>query len=224
MTVSDKKLPTYAYPTSDTTYPSGKPQNFTLYEFLQSETATAKGLESEQYNPSTDVVNALDRLTRYTVQPARTAFGCSFDISSGYRSPELNKAVGGSTTSQHLTGEAADILVASSFTTDEKYHDIRKYIKDGIQVATSKACRSDVNAHFLLFAYFCLNIGTLKNSFKIDQVIHEYGSNGKPDWCHVSSSAKQCRGEMLIINSSGTTVYSNSKDANAYKSALKVGT
>ena len=34
-------------------------------------------------------------------------------ISSGYRSPALNKAVGGSATSQHMKGEAADIVIPS---------------------------------------------------------------------------------------------------------------
>lgn len=48
-------------------------------------------------------------LAEKVFEPVRLHFGCPIHISSGYRSIELNKCIGGSLTSQHCSGEAIDI-------------------------------------------------------------------------------------------------------------------
>ena len=83
-------------------------ENFTLAEFVRSETADRKHIDN---TPTTEAVDNLRALCRDVLEPARLAFGAPIYITSGYRCPTLNKAVGGKPTSQHLRGEAADLQV-----------------------------------------------------------------------------------------------------------------
>ena len=82
-------------------------KNFTLAEFTKSQTALRLDLDN---NPSEEHREAAQMLFDYVVQPVREHFGPTV-INSGYRGPELNKAVGGSSKSQHCKGEAVDIEV-----------------------------------------------------------------------------------------------------------------
>ena len=83
--------------------------NFALREFTRSQTAARRGIDNE---PTADVVDRLRILCAEVLQPIRDRFGI-VTINSGYRSPELNTAIGGSKSSQHMRGEAADIEVAA---------------------------------------------------------------------------------------------------------------
>lgn len=82
-------------------------QHFTLSEFTRSQTATRHGIDN---TPSDKEVKALKALCENVLERIRANFG-PVRISSGYRSKELNKMIGGSQTSQHSKGEAADIEV-----------------------------------------------------------------------------------------------------------------
>lgn len=84
--------------------------HFKLSEFLRSETAARRGIDN---TPSLEVVSNLQQLCIHVLEPLRAYFNTPIVVSSGYRSPALNKAVGGSTTSQHMTGEAADLRIPS---------------------------------------------------------------------------------------------------------------
>lgn len=81
---------------------------FTLDEFCQSQTAVRKGIDNR---PDKAAADCLEALVDNILHPLRIQFGAPILISSGYRSPKLNKAVGGSATSQHCFGQAADIHV-----------------------------------------------------------------------------------------------------------------
>lgn len=81
--------------------------HFRLAEFLRSETAARRGIDNA---PPEHVVNSLAILCDELLEPIRERFG-PVQITSGYRSPELNRAVGGSSGSQHIKGEAADLVV-----------------------------------------------------------------------------------------------------------------
>lgn len=79
--------------------------NFTLREL----TATSSGLPNE---PPAEAVAALRVLCEECLQPLRAEWG-TVTVTSGYRSPSVNRAVGGVNNSQHIRGEAADIQLNS---------------------------------------------------------------------------------------------------------------
>lgn len=83
-------------------------KNFTAAEFEYSETAQKLGLTNVL--PPAAAINAA-RLCENVLQKVRDFYGKPVKITSGYRGSALNKAVGGKKTSQHNTGEAADIQV-----------------------------------------------------------------------------------------------------------------
>lgn len=83
-------------------------KNFTLDELTAS--ATAKQMHIINA-PGVDEVCNLCALVHHVLQPLRDAMGESIKIGSGYRCPQLNKAVGGVPNSQHIKGEAADLCI-----------------------------------------------------------------------------------------------------------------
>lgn len=85
--------------------------NFTLEEMTYSPTAKIKKISNI---PSEAQVINLKRLCREVLQPIRDKWEKPINITSGFRSRELNKAVRGSKSSQHLTGEAADISTSDN--------------------------------------------------------------------------------------------------------------
>jgi len=78
--------------------------HFTLEELTHSQTAARLGLDNE---PPPDVVDALTR-TAHGLEMVRVLLQAPILVSSGYRSPLVNRAVGGAANSQHILGEAAD--------------------------------------------------------------------------------------------------------------------
>lgn len=85
-------------------------KNFYLSEFLTSQTASRFSLDN---TPNDLVKSKLKLLAEKILQPVRDHFDKPVIISSGYRSPAVNRAVGGSSKSQHMTGEAADFEIPS---------------------------------------------------------------------------------------------------------------
>ncbi len=82
-------------------------KDFSYREFESSETAERKGFCN--VITSFEVRDAIKELVDTVLQPLRDSWGKPMHINSGYRCPDLNKAVGGQPTSQHVKGEAADI-------------------------------------------------------------------------------------------------------------------
>ena len=80
--------------------------NFTLEELVFSQTALNRGILNI---PSDIQISNLKNLCVNILQPIRDKFNGPIIVTSGFRSPNLNKLVGGAKSSQHLTGEAADI-------------------------------------------------------------------------------------------------------------------
>ena len=83
-------------------------KNFTLEEFTRSETAERMGIKNV---PGNREKLALVNLCAKLLQPLRDIYGKPIHINSGYRCPELNKAVGGEANSQHQFGFAADLSI-----------------------------------------------------------------------------------------------------------------
>lgn len=81
---------------------------FTLEEMTHSQAAARRGLPNQ---PTAKQLESMKALVRNVLDPLREALGRPVNINSGFRSDAVNKAVGGSSTSQHRYGEAADIVV-----------------------------------------------------------------------------------------------------------------
>ena len=81
---------------------------FTITELCASETAKSRGIDN---TPSEEETQNLNKLIDNVLDPLREWYGSPIYVNSGYRSKELNKAVGGVSNSFHLTGCAADIDV-----------------------------------------------------------------------------------------------------------------
>lgn len=82
--------------------------NFTLSEMTKSETALRYGMANE---PSEKEIDNLRLLCEEVLQPIRNFYGMGVKVNSGYRHPLVNAKVGGSATSDHCKGFAADIEI-----------------------------------------------------------------------------------------------------------------
>jgi zinc D-Ala-D-Ala carboxypeptidase len=79
---------------------------FSLSEMTVSQEAARRGLDN---NPPPEILENLKR-TAGDLDSVREAIGCAIHVSSGYRSPQVNQAVGGAKHSAHLTGLAVDFI------------------------------------------------------------------------------------------------------------------
>jgi hypothetical protein len=82
-------------------------EHFRLSEFTLSQTALRKGIPNR---PDTEALANMKTLCQKTLEPVRKLLGHPIYITSGYRSPALNGAIGGSKKSQHIEGKAADFI------------------------------------------------------------------------------------------------------------------
>lgn len=102
-------------------------EHFELAEFIISSTAKRAGIS----NMPTDAhLENIKLLCKKVLEPIRVHFARPILLSSGYRSAALNGAVGGSSSSQHCSGEAADIDMDGTNVTNAQ---IFNYIKDNLE-------------------------------------------------------------------------------------------
>jgi len=99
-------------------------KNFSLGELCKSEVAIRRNIDN---TPSEKVKNNLQILVDNVLQPLRDKFG-PMTVTSGYRSPAVNTAVGGSPYSDHCLGMAADIEIVG---VDNKV--LAEYIQDNMK-------------------------------------------------------------------------------------------
>lgn len=82
-------------------------KHFALHEFTASAKAAKLGIRN---SPAPYELDNITELCRDLLEPIRTAWVGPLKVTSGYRTPALNKAVGGSKSSAHASGYAADIV------------------------------------------------------------------------------------------------------------------
>jgi len=150
--------------------------SFTLSEMLKSNTASRLNIE-DQYKPSKEVIDNLTKLCRKVLQPIRDSLEMPVRVTSGYRCEELNKAIGGSSKSQHVKGEAADIELW-----------IAGQEKNAILLDEI------INLSF-------------RNEIEFDQLIIEYPVNDVPKWIHISYSDHNRNQILIAERIGGKTVY-----------------
>lgn len=81
---------------------------FTVAELCHSGTAVRLNMSNQ---PGPREMQALSNLCQFILDPLRAEIKRPIVITSGYRSPAVNRKVGGAPRSQHMLGEAADIVV-----------------------------------------------------------------------------------------------------------------
>jgi zinc D-Ala-D-Ala carboxypeptidase len=102
-------------------------KNLMLAEVTRSETAKRRGISNM---PTPEHIENFKLLAEKVFQPIREHFGKPIIISSGYRSKELNTAIGGALSSQHCQGEAIDIDMDGTDITNAQ---VFNYIKDNLE-------------------------------------------------------------------------------------------
>lgn len=102
-------------------------EHFSLEEMIQSSTATKLGIDN---TPNKRIVSELTKLCKDVLEPIRQKYNKPIIVTSGYRCAELNKAVKGVKTSQHLLGQAADIKCTAT-TKAVLFKLIKKMIENG---------------------------------------------------------------------------------------------
>ncbi len=90
-------------------------RSFSLAEMCKSQIALNRGLDN---TPSPFIVDNLKMLCEKVLQPIRDHFNLPVTVVSGYRSANVNRAVGGQYNSQHLLGKAADIEIVGVHNAD----------------------------------------------------------------------------------------------------------
>lgn len=117
-------VPTIITPSTTTDEHTQLSPHFKLWEFVVSETASRYGIDN---TPQKAHIERLRTLCQEILEPARLKLG-PLRINSGYRSPALNKAIRGSSTSAHMQGYAADVnpLKATKM-------DFAKWVKNNCQ-------------------------------------------------------------------------------------------
>ena len=105
-------------------------KNFTMREMVQSCTAKRKGIDN---TPSAEAITNLEKLCKQILQPIRDEWKCPIIVSSGYRCPDLNRAVKGVRDSDHIHGCAADIKTVGDYPArnEQLFNLIRRMYKEG---------------------------------------------------------------------------------------------
>lgn len=145
-------------------------EHFTLEEMTSSATAKRLGILN---SPSPQVIENLRALCINILEPLRKAWGAPIIVSSGYRSPKLNKVIGGAATSEHMaqgTGAAADIRTVSDSPEENK-----KLLK--------------------LLLSLKLPFRQLINEYP--------DKNGAPNWIHVSYNPKHPKQKSMLTCKGG---------------------
>ena len=168
-------------------------EHFTLAEMLESPTARRDaGLWRLQLEGGSraGVLAHLTDLAAGVLEPLRAAVGgWPILVTSGYRSRPLNALIGGSETSQHCRGLAADIRLAPGYRRAQETLRARQQLR----VDWGQIVDRDVRAmaeptmprDWYLWAAAATRIGELP----IHQLIHEFGEPWAPAWVHVGARA-----------------------------------
>ena len=99
--------------------------NFTLSEMTKSEAALRHNIDN---TPNEEQIQALMALAQNVLQPVRDHFKKGVKCNSGFRAPAVNQKVGGSPTTDHCKGQAADIEIPGV-----SNYDLAKWIADNLK-------------------------------------------------------------------------------------------
>ena len=143
-------------------------KHLSLAEVTRSETAKRKGVSNM---PTPEHLENFKLLAEKVFEPIREHFGVPIHISSGYRSKELNKAIGGSSSSEHCEGRAIDIDMdgSASGVTNKQVFD---FIKENL----------NFNQLINEFDYSWVHVSYNPNGKQRKQVLRAVKSGGKTSY------------------------------------------
>jgi len=98
-------------------------KHITLKEATHSLYALTHGINNE---PNAIVLKNMEYVAENVFEPLREHFNCPISVNSFYRSPRLNKEIGGASNSQHVLGMAIDISSIGSISNKQMFDFIRK--------------------------------------------------------------------------------------------------
>ena len=153
-------------------------EHISMNEAIKSQTATRNSIDN---TPSDLQLANMQRVANDCFEPLRRAKNVPIGISSFFRCPNLNKAIGGSATSQHCATEDKAGINAAAI-------DIDADIYGGI---TNKE----------IFTW-------LKANVEFDQLIWEFGTDDDPAWVHISKREHTNRNQVLrAVRKNGRVSY-----------------
>ena len=138
-------------------------ENFSLWELTKSQVAKRKEIDN---TPGEKEIKNLRALCQKVLQPVRKNYHVPITPSSGYRSPELNKAIGSSPRSQHTKGEAGDFEVPWI---DNRL--VARWIRDNLvfdQLILEFYEEGDPNSGWIHVSYLDLSIDNRKKAQVFD--------------------------------------------------------
>tara|TARA_R110000751_G_scaffold306736_2_gene426057 strand:- start:735 stop:1280 length:546 start_codon:yes stop_codon:yes gene_type:complete len=153
-------------------------------EVIHSNTAKSKGLDN---NPTDEQLNLIRECAINVFDPLRKHTNAPIKINSVFRGPELNKAIGGSSSSQHCVGlDTSKNSYGAAFDIDDYY-----WVKD----------RSEFNNTEMA--------DWIRTNLDYDQLIYEFPINGYPKWVHVSyrPDGKNRKQNLIATKRNGKTTY-----------------
>ena len=147
--------------------------NFTLEELIHSNTAKQKGLKNE---PTQDHIENLKLLCTEILEKVREKLNTPLLVNSGYRSTKVNELVGGSKTSQHLLGQAADIQIFDKkLTNADLFNTIVEMIRSGeLQIGQ---CIAEKVGGEIAWVHISTPTNRLRNQVLIADIHNEYNKH-----------------------------------------------
>lgn len=148
-------------------------EHFTLEEMTRSNIARQKGVKNE---PNESQIENLKLLCEYILEPIREKLNTPLYISSGFRSEKINTLVGGSKTSQHLLGQAADIQIFDKkLTNTDLFNIIVEMIRSG-EITTGQCIAEKVGGE-ISWVHISTPTDRLRNQVLIADIHNEYNKH-----------------------------------------------
>jgi hypothetical protein len=141
-------------------------RHFTLAELMRSDTAAREGIDNR---PGAAEIESLKALCGAVLDPLRDAVGKPIKVNSGYRGAALNKRIGGSATSQHSHGKAADFQSPGTAVLDL----FKQVIRMGLPFDQIIYEAQNANTKWVHVSH---NPGANRGEIRIAQ----FGANGRP--------------------------------------------
>lgn len=148
-------------------------EHFNLEEMIYSSTAKQKGIKNE---PNESQIENLKLLCEYVLEPIRAKLDTPLFISSGFRAEKLNALIGGSKTSQHLLGQAADIhIFDKKLTNADLFETIVGMVKSGeLQIGQ---CIAEKVGGEIAWVHISTPTDRLRNQILIADIHNEYNKH-----------------------------------------------